>query len=186
MSAKRLVSIAIFVALMIVSGFLKITLGPVPFTLQSLIALMAGIVLGKKDGALAMVIYTLIGLIGLPVFTGGGGPSYILAPTFGFILGFILIAFISGLIYEKLKIPNNYLKGIISTIIGVFILYIPGLIYFHIIMNNVAGKPMGLLASAAIVVAPFVIPDIIKGILAGILGVAINKALLNRQLKDKE
>ena len=123
-----------------------------------------------------MVIYTLIGLIGLPVFAGGGGPSYILAPTFGFIFSFILIAFISGLIYEKLKIPNNYLKGTISTIIGVFILYIPGLIYFHITVNNVAGKPMGLLASTAIVMAPFVLPDIIKGILVG----AINKALTNR------
>ena len=90
-STKRLVSIGIFTALMIVSVFVKITLGPVPFTLQTLIALMAGIVLGKRDGAIAMLIYTIIGLIGLPVFSGGGGPGYVLAPTFGFILGFIII-----------------------------------------------------------------------------------------------
>ena len=179
-STKRLVSIAVFVALMTVSAFLKIPLGPVPFTLQSLIALMSGIVLGKKDGPVAMLVYTLIGLIGLPAFAGGGGPGYVLSPTFGFILGFILIAFISGLIYEKIKIANIYLKGMISTIIGALVLYIPGLAYFYIIVNHVVGMDLSMT-----VLIPFVIPDLIKGIIAGVLGVIIDKALSNRQLKEK-
>ncbi len=185
-STKRLVSIGIFTALMIVSVFVKITLGPVPFTLQTLIALMAGIVLGKRDGAIAMLIYTIIGLIGLPVFSGGGGPGYVLAPTFGFILGFILAAFVSGLLYEKLKIANKYLKGILSTIIGALIVYLPGLIYFYLIMNNVVGKPFTIFGAISVAMLPFLIPDLVKGIIAGILGVIINNALFNRQLKDKE
>lgn len=185
-STRRLVSIAIFVALMVISVFFKITLGPVPFTLQNLIALMAGIVLGKKDGTIAMVIYTLLGLIGLPVFSGGGGPSYLLAPTFGFILGFILIAFISGLLYEKLRLTNNYTKGVISTLIGAFVLYVPGIIYFYFIMNNVIGKEISISSALMLTTVPFLIPDIIKAIIAGILGVTINKALINRQLINKE
>ena len=184
-STKRLVSIAIFVALMIVSAFIKIPLGPVPFTLQSLIALMSGIVLGKKDGPIAMLVYTLIGLIGLPAFTVGGGPGYILYPTFGFILGFILIAFISGLIYEKIKIANSYVKGIVSTLIGAMVLYIPGLIYYYIITNYVVGNELSMKV-IAITFIPFLIPDIIKAIIAGMLGVVIDNALSNRQLKDKE
>lgn len=185
-SVRRLVSIAIFVALMIISVFFKVTLGPVPFTLQNLIALMAGIVLGKKDGAIAMIIYTLIGLVGIPVFAGGGGLSYVIQPTFGFVLGFILIAFITGLIYEKIKISNGYVKGVISTLIGAFILYIPGIIYFYLIMNLVVGKVITFSSAFMLTTLPFLIPDIIKAIIAGILGVIVDKALINRQLKNKE
>ncbi|HOO47090.1 MAG TPA: biotin transporter BioY, partial [Deltaproteobacteria bacterium] len=85
---RRLLSlIPICSALTAAGAFIKIPIAPVPITLQNFFVILSGIILGPKAGALSQIVYIIIGLIGLPVFSGGGGPSYIFKPTFGYILG---------------------------------------------------------------------------------------------------
>ena len=86
---QKMVLTALFVALTAVGAFLKIPAGAVPFTLQILFTFLAGILLGPGWGALSQLIYVLLGLAGVPLFTGGGGLGYVLQPTFGFLLGLI-------------------------------------------------------------------------------------------------
>ena len=84
----NLVLSSLFVSLIAVGAFIKIPLPVVPFTLQFLFTMMAGLLLEGKLGAASVGIYILIGLFGLPVFAEGGGPAYILKPGFGYIIGF--------------------------------------------------------------------------------------------------
>ena len=97
MTTKRLVRISYFTLLTVVGGLIKIPAGPVSFTLQTLFVILAGFVLGARDGMFSQVAYMLIGLIGLPVFTGGGGFGYVFQPSFGYIVGFCFGAFASGM-----------------------------------------------------------------------------------------
>lgn len=83
-------------ALSAAGSLLRIPFFPVPLTLQFFFALMAGLTLGKSWGALSQLMYLLAGLAGLPVFAGGGGPGYVLQPTFGFLLGLIPAAWCAG------------------------------------------------------------------------------------------
>ena len=87
---------ALFTALTAVGAFIKIPVGPTPISAQLLFIALAGMILGPYWGALSQVLYVALGLAGLPIFTGGGGISYIYSPSFGFLLGFIFVPVIIG------------------------------------------------------------------------------------------
>ena len=101
-----LILCALFAALIAVGAFIKIPVPFVPFTLQLLFTTLAGIVLGPKYGALSVGVYILIGLCGVPIFTQGGGPAYVLQPTFGYLIGFLIGTFVTGLIVHKVPRPS--------------------------------------------------------------------------------
>ena len=98
----------LFAALIAVGAFSRITLPtqpyPVSFSLQWLFVLLAGMLLGAKLGAMSVGAYLLIGLVGVPVFVHGGGPQYIFRAGFGFLLGFLLAAFLIGLLTERIPV----------------------------------------------------------------------------------
>ena len=94
-----LVLTALFAALTAVGAFFKIPFALVAISLQFLFTAMAGILLGAGYGALSQLVYVLIGLVGVPIFALGGGFSYVLQPTFGFLLGLIPSAFVIGNAY---------------------------------------------------------------------------------------
>ena len=96
LSTKSLILCSLFAALIAVGAFIKIPIPVVPFTLQVLFTTLAGLLLGPKLGAISVGIYLLIGLIGIPVFTQGGGPSYIFQPTFGYLIGFLIGTYFTG------------------------------------------------------------------------------------------
>lgn len=102
-----LVYCALFATLMMIGANITsfapfMVVGGVPITLQAFFAILAGLVLGSRLGALSITVYMLIGLAGAPVFARfGGGFSQILSPTFGFVVAFILVAFIVGKIVEN-------------------------------------------------------------------------------------
>ncbi|MDO9581420.1 MAG: biotin transporter BioY [Bacteroidales bacterium] len=187
MKLKDLIKTSLFVVLMIVGAFINVSFGsPIPYTLQTLFVLMSGIVLGVKYGPLSQVVYILLGLFGLPIFTQGrGGFGALMSPTFGFLLGFILGAYITALLFRKLKIKNSYVRGVLSAILGAAVIYIPGILYFYVLQNAIIGKAMSLLTISGFMV-PFFIPDLMKAVVAGLLGVLIRQALLNRQLVELE
>lgn len=129
---KMLVLSAVFAALITVSAFIRIPLPPVPFTLQATVCILSGLLLGRKYGTISVGIYIAAGLIGLPVFTEGGGIWYVLNPTFGYIIGFLAAAFIAGCIADRSKDPS-YLKMILAAVAATAVIYIFGIIYFCIV-----------------------------------------------------
>lgn len=89
MSRTRTITLCgLFAALTAIGAFIKIPLPPplVPFTLQFLFCALAGVLLGSKVGALSQLIYVLVGLVGIPVFTEGSGLHYVVKPTFGYLI----------------------------------------------------------------------------------------------------
>lgn len=135
---------SMFSALIAVGAFIKIPVFIVPITLQSLFTTMAGLLLGAKRGAMSVILYIILGLAGLPVFTGGGGITYVLMPTFGYIIGFAVGAYVTGLIAHKEKNPS-YLRIFAANSAGLAIVYIIGMSYYYAVAN-VWGNGIGLKA----------------------------------------
>lgn len=100
---QKQVLIALMAGLTCIGGWIRIPFVPVPITLQTLFVYLAGSLLGAWPGCISQMLYLLIGLAGLPVFTSGGGPAYALHPTFGYLLGFPPAAWIIGRLMEQWK-----------------------------------------------------------------------------------
>ena len=128
----HLILCAFFSALIAIGAFIKIPLPNVPVTLQTLFVLLAGMLLGGKCGAVSVCVYLAVGLIGLPVFTQGGGIMYVLKPTFGYLLGFLPCAYISGALSEKNGKPSIW-KLFLSGLLGLCAVYLLGTVYFSLI-----------------------------------------------------
>ncbi len=125
---------AVFVVLIAVGAFIKIPMWPVPFTLQTMFTNMAGLLLGRKYGAIATGLYVAIGLMGIPIFTSGGGIGYVLYPTFGYMIGMILGSYLGGAYREKrndFTIKTTFIAGLINT----SVVYVVGVPYFITIMK---------------------------------------------------
>ena len=123
MTTRQLVRTALFAALTAVGAFLKISLGPSAITLQFFFTAMAGCLLGSGCGALSQLIYVLLGLLGLPIFTAGGGFSYVLHPTFGFLLGLIPAAWVIGRLARS---TCSFWRIALAALAGLAVLYAVG------------------------------------------------------------
>ena len=123
LNTKSLILCSLFAALIAVGAFIKIPIPVVPFTLQVLFTTLAGLLLGPRLGAISVGIYLLVGLIGIPVFTQGGGLSYIVQPTFGYLIGFLVGTYVTGYIAHKTTKPS--IKRLIcASLTGLSIVYI--------------------------------------------------------------
>lgn len=140
---RNLVLCALFVALIAVGAFIRIPIPVVPFTLQFLFTMLAGILLGGKYGAVSVCVYMIIGLIGLPVFTEGGGIFYIFQPTFGYIIGFAVGAWATGTIVHRAEAPG-YRRLLAANFAGLVIVYSMGMIYYYLISNLYLGNAIGV------------------------------------------
>lgn len=137
MRAIDLAYCGMFVALMVIGAKINIVLPigtGVTVSLQILFAVMAGLLLGARDGFISVFIYLLIGLLGLPVYAHGGGLWYALKPTYGFIIGFVSAAFLAGLIKHALK-KRTLVRFLIAGEIGMLSYYVWGLFYFFLMSN---------------------------------------------------
>lgn len=180
---KSLVFCGLFAALVAVGAFIQI---PVPmgdyFTLQFMFVLLAGIVLGPRLGALSVAIYLIIGLAGFPVFAAGGGIGYVLRPSFGYLIGFVLTAFVTGAIVQKISTEKRsqwyYLLAVFA---GMFVTYSIGFAYKYAILNFYTGEPTGLWA---IVLAslPLDIPgDVALCLVSAAIGPKLSKLYLDNE-----
>lgn len=173
LKTRDITLVALFASLMVIGAYLSIPTPFVPITFQAFFACLSGALLGAKLGVLSQIVYILLGLIGLPVFQGGkAGPTTIVHPTFGYILGFMVGAYIIGKLLEKRK--TTYKNLSISIIIGLIIMYMFGTIYFYFIMNFYMKNPIGIIKVIKICVAPFIIKDIL---LSGIAAIIAKKTL---------
>ena len=164
--------VSLFAALTAVGAFISIPIGLVPISLQNLFTLLAGMVLGSKLGALSQLIYVLLGTVGLPIFSGyRGGPGVLVGPTGGFLIGFILSAYVIGKLTEKLtniKIWSYFAIGLL----GVFVIYLTGVAQLVFITG--IGMREALMAG----VFPFLPGDSLKLIVASFLAVRL-KVVVN-------
>ena len=142
--AKDLTVCGLFSALIAVGAFIKIVIpvgaDSMNFTLQWFFVLLAGLLLGSKRAFLSVSTYLLIGLMGIPVFARGGGPAYLLRPTFGFLLGFALAAYAMGKICEWMHSskPGTW---IFAATVGYVIYYGMGILYFYFITHWIVVTP---------------------------------------------
>jgi len=155
---KDIALVLSFATLTGICAKLKIEIGIVPITMQTLAVLLSGALLGSKRGALSQLTYLSIGLAGLPWFARGGGMAYIMSPTFGYIIGFVLAAYLVGYLAEK-GLDRSLKTAILALLIGNIILYIPGLLWL--------AKFVGFGKVLAVGFYPFIPGDLLKILLAG-------------------
>ncbi len=154
----RLVGIAVFTLVTIVAARLSIPMDPVPFTLQPLAVLLAGLVLGGRDGALSQLAYVALIAAGLPVDANMLGQAALYGPTGGYLLGFIAGAFTAGWLTEQSA--NRMWQRLLAGIAGILVIYLIGLP----VLMLARGLPFD--SAFAFGVAPFLLPDLAKALIA--------------------
>jgi len=161
---RDMILVALFAALTAIGAFIKIPIPPVPLTLQFLFCAFAGVLLGSRLGMYSQMLYVAIGLSGIPIFTNGGGISYVFQPTFGYLIGFILCAFIIGKLTENLK-EVNFKNIFFPVIVGLISVYAVGVPYLYFILNGYLGKSVPFLTVLKSGFLMFIIQDICWSIL---------------------
>ena len=155
---REMILTAIFAALTAVGGFLKVPAGPISFTMQVFFTCMAGLLLGPYWGSLSQLIYVLLGLVGLPIFTQGGGLMYVVKPSFGFLIGLIPMAFIVGLLTRRVSMqlsrPKQFLRLLLAQTVGLVVLYVIGLPYMYIFLKG-AWTIQKTIVSGCLIFLPF-------------------------------
>lgn len=126
---RQMLLTALCAALIAVGAFIRIPVPVVPFTLQTFFVTLAGLLLGARLGALSALLYVTLGLIGLPIFAGGGGPGYVLQPSFGYLIGFVLGAYVTGkLAAQGSKTPLGRMYA--AAFVGLAVVYLCGMLYY--------------------------------------------------------
>ena len=143
MKTKGVIYCGLFTALIAVGAFIKIPIPVVPFTLQYLFTMLAGLLLGSRLGTLSVLSYMLLGLAGLPIFSEGGGIWYVFKPSFGYISGFAVGTFVTGWIAEHME-KKTITRYLIANLAGLFCVYAIGMIYYYIICNFVIDTPIAV------------------------------------------
>lgn len=173
---RTLTRTALMAALMAISAFIRIPLGPIPLTLQSPLVLIAGYCLGPRQGALAMVLYIAVGLLGLPVFSSGGGPAYVLSPTFGYLLGFVAAAIMAGFaahINRRDSVTAAYLL-MLASLSGI---YLPGLLWLMVAMRWIAEVPPDVMTLLRTGLFIPLIGDLVTTIPAAVIGIRLRQQI---------
>ena len=192
MKTKQLLFCALFAAVTAASVFLpKVPLPgtTIMFTFQTLAVFITGLMLKPKYAFTAQLVYMALGLIGLPVFMNPSvaGIAYVLQPTFGFIIGFAVCAFLVSLLVRKqifaLYDADSatekrlvYFKIVVFALISIFAMYVIAIIYMYLINTLYMGKEASIFATAA-AMGVFVLMDIVKFVLAVLLGIAVMKRM---------
>lgn len=170
LKTQMLALCALFAALTAACSQIQIPLPMVPINLALFSVHLSALLLGKKYGALSQTIYILLAAVGVPVMAGfAGGLGTVLGKTGGYAIGYILSAFLTGLICEKWGYA--FWKMCIAAVIGCAACYILGTIWFMVVTG------LDLSTSLAYCVIPFLPGDVVKVLLAGVLAVRLRPAL---------
>jgi biotin transport system substrate-specific component len=154
---------------------LNISISPVPISLGSMAVYFAVTVLGMKRGTVSVVLYILLGLVGLPVFSNfSGGAGKLFGPTGGYIIGYIFLALIFGFFVEHWK--NNLGLNIAGAVLGTLVLYLFGTVWLAYQLS------LGFVAALWAGVIPYIPGDIVKLIIAMAIGMQLRKRLLRANL----
>lgn len=174
MAARKLVYVALFAALTAAGAFLRLPLGMVSVTAQFLVTAMAGALLGAKWGAVSQGVYVALGLLGLPIFTMGGGIGYVLQPTFGFVLALIPAAYVIGRVAGRHTAPQSM---VLACLAGLGVLYVIALPYMALICNGYLHQNLPFSRLLMVGCLPFLPFDAVKVVFAAIACPAVQRRL---------
>ena len=155
----------LFIALMIISAFISIPIGPIKITLQFIVTNICCLLLGKKWGAVSVLLYLLLGLFGLPIFSSGGGFAYVLQPSFGFLIGFAVGGFVAAWFREKVG-KSNFTAFLLASLIDMVIMDVIGVVYGAGIMYGYMHSTMGVWKFFMVMLIPFIPIDIAKCVIS--------------------
>lgn len=169
MKTRDITLTAVMAALLCIAGPMTVAIGPIPLSLASFAVYLAGAVLGWKKGTLAVLIYLLIGMVGVPVFSGfSGGLQKLAGVTGGYLVGYLFCALMTGLGAGEGR-PRWALP--LCMVLGTVTLYAFGTVWFMIQTHN------GLLASLGMCVIPFLPGDGLKIVAACLLARPVGRAV---------
>ena len=178
-----LAATGVMTAVLCVTAPFSVPVGPIPISLSTLVIYLAAYVLGWKMGTVSVLIYLLLGMAGLPVFSGfSGGFVKLAGPTGGYLIGYIPLALITGLfIHLNAKLPSSDKKAagailprliqVLGMLLGTAVLYALGTAWFCILMDCTVSYALGLC------VLPFIPGDLIKILIAILLGPELRKRI---------
>lgn len=176
-SITQIAVIGVMTAVICILAPFSLPIGPVPISFTNLAIYIALYVLGMKRGTISYLIYLLIGLVGVPVFSGfTGGPQKLFGPTGGYLIGFIPMAVIAGIVIDKCM--KKWYFCLLAMIAGTWVCYLFGTAWLAFQAN------MTFKAALAAGVIPFIIEDLIKMVLALLIGPQIHKQLVKAQHVD--
>ena len=168
MKTRYLILSAIFAVLTALGTWIRIPMPVSSFTLQTFFCAMAGLLLGSRWGTVSQIVYLLLGLVGLPVFTSGGGITAFLTPTGGFLLGLIPMAWLAGKVKGSLR----------ACLLGLLALYAVGLPWMHVVITVYLQRPWSLWQTLLYGMVIFLPWDILKMSLAAWLCKKIRPRIL--------
>lgn len=174
LSVRDMAYIALFAVMMAVCSWISIPY-VVPFTLQTFAVFLAVGVLGGRRGTMAVLVYLLMGAVGLPVFTGfSGGIGHLLGSTGGYIVGFVFTALV---MWGMERIPGSRTVVLaVSMVLGLLVCYAFGTAWFLLVYARTTG-PVGVWTAVGWCVAPYVVPDLMKLALALVLRRRLRRAI---------
>ena len=165
--AYPIVLVGVFVAIISICAWISVPMVPIPITLQILGVFITASILGAKLGTVSIIIYILLGAVGLPVFSNfTGGFGILLSPTGGFIIGFIFTALTVGIITS---FKNSILTNTLAMLLGLLLCYTFGTVWYCIYAN------VDFITAVLICVVPFLIGDAVKIATASILVTKLKK-----------
>jgi biotin transport system substrate-specific component len=174
--------IALFTALIAVGAFIRIPTPFIPITFQVFFVLLGALLLGPRLGAYSAILYMILGLVGVPIFAEGGGFGYIFRPSFGYIIGFCVGAYVAAKVLENYKNPSIK-QLMVSNLAGILVIYVFGVVYFYIISNYVINIPIGI-GPLFLYCFVMVIPgDLITAVLASIIAKRL-RPVIKKTLKQ--
>ena len=159
--ARRVLAVALFVALTALGARLSVPIGPVPVSLQTLVVSLAGLLLGARLGAYSQLTYLAVGAAGLPVFAQGAGLAYLLGPTGGYLLAFPVAAALTGWLAQRITTtgPRGVALLVVATLLGTLPVFLGGWAQ----LTAYTGDPA---RAFAVGVLPFIAGDVVKVLLA--------------------
>ncbi|MFQ5601778.1 MAG: biotin transporter BioY [bacterium] len=165
---------SLFASLTAVGAYIKIPLPYVPITLQTFFVILGGAFLGPYFGTLSQVIYLAAGLMGAPIFAYGGGPGYILQPTFGYLLGYPVAAYIVGVLVQKrnqsIKVKKTtFVHVCVYGFIGVFFILLVGGIVLFFNLKYLVHKPISFSKLVVSYFLIFIPGDVLKAIFCSVV-----------------
>lgn len=174
---KSMVFVALMAAFLCIFSPISIPLPLVPITLQTFGVFLASALLGWKRGTVAVLIYLLLGLIGLPVFSGWtGGFSSFATPSSGYIIGFLFTALLTGFLIDRFS--RQFWMYPVAMAAGLAVCYLFGTIWFLVYMNVWMSTPYSFWEAVLICVLPFLVGDAVKIAAATALSYPLRKQLV--------
>lgn len=170
-SIRTMTLVALMTAVCCILSPISVPIGPVPISLSVLAVFLTACVLGSKRGVTAVILYILLGLIGMPVFTGyEAGPGKLFGPTGGYIIGYIPLVLLAGCTVGRFGIRKWYIHAA-AMLAGLVSCYTLGTIWFMIVTKT------SLRDALLLCVVPFIAFDLMKMVTAFIVGNTIRRAI---------